>query len=235
MVGLVGASVFSLTLSRGIGVWAGMLIGLSFEPGGQTTPRRRLARVLLCWGIVGLLLLLSLLVNRGGNQWPSRANRIVASLYSAATPIPTGPRVVVLPDEFAGQGGDVFTVEAESALDVMAPFVVVRVAGASGDEALAIPEGRGKGIGRAALSIDVPQAGRYVFFARVEWADGCGNSIAFRYADQEIRLSDELYHEWHQVEGRVPVELPAGTATFRAVNLEDGVMIDYIGLRPATD
>jgi GNAT superfamily N-acetyltransferase len=235
IMGLAGASIFSLTLSRGIGIWAGMLVGLAFEPGCQIGARRRLVRILLCWGLVGLLLLLSLFVNAGDNQWPSRANRLVASLYSNTPAIRQGPRVVVLPDEYGGQTGDVFTVEAESALEVMPPFVVVRTAGASGDEALAIPEGRGKGIGRATLSVDVPKAGQYVFFARVQWADGCGNSIAFSYADQEIRLSDELYHEWHQVEGRVPVELPAGTVTFQAVNLEDGVMVDYIGLRPASD
>jgi len=113
----------------------------------------------------------------------------------------------------------------------MPPFLVVSADGASGQAALAIPDGRGKGIGRATIHLPVPEPGRYLLFARVFWADGCANSIAFRIGDQEVRLSDEIYQRWHHIEGRTVFELPAGTVQLQVVNLEDGVMVDYVGLR----
>lgn len=234
LIAALGAGVFSLTLARGIGVWLGILIGLAFDPHGQPLSYRRPWRVLGGWMMVVCILVVSLVVNGIDRAWPSRANRIVAGIHQPRRAT-RGPRIVVLPDTYGGGPTNVVTVEAETAFEVMAPFQVVKADGASGDKALAIPEGRGKGIGRATLRLSVPAAGRYLFFARVQWSDGCGNSIAFRIAGQEIRLADEVYERWHQVTGVIPLDLPAGDVQVQAVNLEDGIMLDYIGLQAAEE
>lgn len=232
LVAVLGASVFALTLSRGIGIWLGILLGLAFEPRYRPLSRRRLATVAVGWGAVAGLLLLSLLVNGRARESGtfSHANRVVAGIWGGAVGAP-GPRIVVLPDACAGPAVGVVTVEAETAFEVMAPFVVVRTDGASGNAALAVPEGRGKGIGRATLRLAVPTAGHYLLFAQVQWSDGCGNSMAFRIGGQDIRLADEVYGRWHQITGAVVLDLPAGDLQVQLVNLEDGVMLDLVGLR----
>ncbi|MBT7299927.1 MAG: hypothetical protein HN849_10460 [Victivallales bacterium] len=231
IVALAAASVFAVTVSRGLGIWLGILLGLAFDSTQLPSLRRRLLRVGTCWGTVLLLLGLSLTLNAtSSRRWPSRANRLASSLYNV-TATTIGPRIVVLQDIYAGNTRNVLTVEAEDASETMAPFTVVRTDGASGEAALAIPEDRGNGRGRATLELQVPAPGRYILFARVFWADGCGNSTAFRIGQQEIRLADDLYRRWHQVEGAVPIELPAGNVLLEVVNLEDGVMLDYVGLR----
>jgi len=230
LIAAMGAGLFSLALARGIGIWLGVLIGLAFDPHGQPLSYRRPWRVLGCWTMVVCLLALSLLVNGTDRDWPSLANQVVAGLHQPRRTT-HGPRIVVLPDTYGGGPANVVTVEAENAFEIMAPFQVVKADGASGNRALAIPEGRGKGIGRATLHLSVPAAGRFLLFARVQWSDGCGNSIAFRLAGQEVRLADEVYERWHQVTGAVTLDLPAGDVQVQAVNLEDGVMLDYIGLQ----
>ncbi|MDX9979529.1 MAG: hypothetical protein RBU25_05700 [Lentisphaeria bacterium] len=234
LTGALGASLFSLTFSRGIGIWLGLLLGLSFAPCRLLPVPRRLFILLGCWGGIAGLLGIALLVNAvaGEQTWPSRANRLVAKLYRADIG-GEGPRVVVFPDPLAGAANSTLTVEAETAFEVMPPFRVVPADGASGGAALAIPDGRGKGIGRATVNLTVPEPGRYLLFARVYWADGCANSIGFRLSGQEIRLADEIYQRWHHIEDRTPIELPAGTLQLQIVNLEDGVMVDYVGLRAA--
>jgi hypothetical protein len=236
ILALAGASIFSLTLSRGIGIWAGALVGLAFDPPPRAPNHQRLMTVLSCWLGVAILFFLSLALNGGrtGDSWPGRANRWLTAPYHE-TKVEAGPRIVILPDQYMASSADAITLEAEAALEIMPPFTAVRSVGASGDMALAIPEGRGKGIGRASWQVNVPTAGRYVLSARVRWADGCGNSIAFTCAGREVHLSDDLYEEWHQVEARVPLELPAGSVELRAVNLEDGIMVDYLGLRPVRE
>lgn len=234
LAGALGASLFALTFSRGIGIWLGLLLGLAFAPRRLPPLSRRLLVLLGCWGGIAGLLGLALLVNAAAGEqiWPSRANRLVAGLYRPDVG-GEGPRVVVFPDPLAGAANGTLTVEAETAFEVMPPFRVVQADGASGGAALAIPDGRGKGIGRATLNLTVPESGRYLLFARVYWADGCGNSIGFRLGGHEVRLADEIYQRWHHIEARTAVELPAGTLQVQVVNLEDGVMVDYIGLRAA--
>lgn len=232
LAGALGAGVFSLTISRGIGIWLGLFLGLAFAPPRLPSVPRRLLVLLGCWAGIAALLGLALLVNAadGGQTWPSRANRLVAKLYRADVGR-AEPRIVVFPDPLAGAVKNALTVEAETAFEVMPPFLVVQADGASGGAALAIPDGRGKGIGRATINLTVPAAGRYLLFARVYWADGCANSIGFRLGGQEIRLSDEIYQRWHHLESRTVIELPAGTLQLQLVNIEDGVMVDYVGLR----
>lgn len=231
LAGALGAGLFTLTVSRGIGIWIGLLLALALAPARLPGTSRRLFGLLACWGGVAAILLVALVVNAGDGArvWPRRANRAVAALYAETRR--AEPRIVVLPDSHAGSGGGVVMVEAESAFEVMPPFLVVQADGASGGAALAIPDGRGKGIGRATLELTVPEAGRYLLFARVFWADGCANSIGFRIAGQEIRLSDDIYQRWHYLEGRTVLELPEGRTLLEVVNLEDGVMVDYLGLR----
>jgi len=161
---------------------------------------------------------------------PSHLNRLLARQAGTASPL----HVVVLSDPLAtATGQQVLRVEAETASEVEAPFAVVSLGDASGGQGLVIPDRGGKGKGSARFEIAVPKAGTYMLYARVYWDDGCSNSLGFHLAGQpDLVLASETYERWHTLEASHPLTLPQGELRVELQNLEDGIRLDYWGLRP---
>ena len=108
---------------------------------------------------------------------------------------------------------------------------------ASGGKCLSVPPGSGKpdegaGVGKAVFgkasyTVQIPRSGKYVFWGRAYWDDGCGNSCAFSVDDSRTpwEFNDSVYRSWHWVKGQV-LELPAGQHKIAIFNREDGVKLD---------
>ncbi len=227
---LVGGSC-SLLFAQGIGIWVGGMVGLAALP-GETTPRRTMGRWLGCGVAVLALALLAFAGNEAKREpgAPSHLNRVLTGTGATASPL----RVVVVPDPLATateQAG--LRVEAETATEVQAPFAIVSLGDASGGQGLVIPDRRGKGQGSARFVVQIPKAGTYALYARVYWDDGCSNSLGFRIAGQpDLVLASETYERWHTLEAGHPLTLPQGELRVELMNLEDGIRLDYWGLRP---
>ncbi len=81
--------------------------------------------------------------------------------------------------------------------------------------------------GRAVYKVRVPEAGRYRFWARTHWHDGCGNSFFLRINNNPpvVIGQDGTYKVWHWVRGPL-VTLAAGEHTIVIQNREDGAKLD---------
>lgn len=134
-------------------------------------------------------------------------------------------------------------VEGESAGNVSAPMRIVNAAsekdaisGASGRGYLEIRQGAGdppEVEGRASVSFEIPEAGRYHLWCRVRWVDGCGNSLGMRVGDAPVFTfgQDGTYKRWHWVKapgGLRQLDLAKGTHTLTILHREDGVALDQI-------
>jgi hypothetical protein len=212
LAGAACGAGFGLLLSRGVGIWVGGLVGLATVSERATTARR-VRRLVWCGGAllgIGLLAFgLNGPVREAGA--PSRLNRRLASPTAAVSPL----RVAVLPDPAAdATDSRVCRIEAEAATEIEQPFANVALGDASGGRGLAIPDHGGKGKGYARFTVPVPESGTYVLYARVYWEDGCSNSVRF------------------VVGGHDGITLASGNVQVEIQNLEDGIRIDYWGLRP---
>lgn len=227
---LVGGSC-SLLFVQGIGIWVGGMVGLAALP-GESAPRRAMGRWLGCGVAVLALALLAYAGNEDKREpgAPSHLNRVLTGFGTMVSPL----RVVVVPDPLAtGTAQAMLRVEAEAATEVQAPFAVVSLSDASGGQGLVVPDRSGKGRGSAQFVVQVPKAGTYALYARVYWDDGCSNSLAFRIAGQPtVVLASETYERWHTLEAGHPLTLPQGELRVELMNLEDGIRLDYWGLRP---
>jgi hypothetical protein len=232
LAGAMLCAAFGLVLSRGAGIWVGGLVGLATMP-VQFTFRRSGQRLLVCALVVLAVGLLGFSANEPSRDpgAPCRLNRrLMPKDGTAAGPL----RVVVLPDPGAtGTDSRVVQVEAEDATDVAAPFAAVSLGDASGGRGLVIPDAGGKDKGGARFVVHVPEDGTYVLYARVYWDDGCSNSLCFLPAGQNsVTLSSGTYERWHTLESSQPLTLTKGDLEVRLRNLEDGIRLDYWGLRP---
>ncbi|MBN2449371.1 MAG: hypothetical protein JXR77_03215 [Lentisphaeria bacterium] len=131
--------------------------------------------------------------------------------------------------------------EAELCREFSHPWQPVRVAGASGDLALTVPEGAGSGEafrgaadGRAWFELPVPATGTYELWFRVQWHGNCSNSLGVswdRDGDGAVLTSHSM-QAWHWLSaGRR--RLAAGTTRLEVTNREDGVWFDQVALLPA--
>ena len=230
LAGAVACAAFGLLLSRGAGIWAGGLVGLAAMPAKGS---RRFWRLMVCGGVVLALVCGAYLGNEKSRDAgaPSWLNRQLASgPDAAASPL----RIAMLSDPLAGATDTrVLQVEAETALDVRSPFAVEALGDASGGKGLVIRDHRRKAEGHAHFVVQVPEAGAYMLYARVYWEDGCSNSVRFVTADEGgVTLSSGTYGKWHTLEGSQPLNLRKGELRVDLQNLEDGIRIDYWGLRP---
>lgn len=116
------------------------------------------------------------------------------------------------------------------------PMMIEDNPDASGGKCLSVPEGSGKPgegaglgkevFGKATYTVQIPQSGKYVFWGRANWDDGCGNSCAFSIDDgRPWEFNDSVYRSWHWVKGLV-LELSAGQHKIVIYNREDGVKLD---------
>lgn len=104
----------------------------------------------------------------------------------------------------------------------------------SGTGFLEIPwdQNKTKGIGSATYKFNVKTPGAYYLWARVFWANGCGNSIEVKVngGDGKIIGEDGTYDAWHWQGGRARVALKAGQNTLILKNRETGVRVDQFFL-----
>jgi len=230
LAGAVACAAFGLLLSRGTGIWVGGLVGLAAMPAKGS---RRFWRLAVCGGVVLALACGAYLGNEKSRDAgaPSWLNRQLASGQGPpASPL----RIATLRDPLAGAtDARVLQIEAETALGVSPPFAVATLGDASGGKGLVIPDHRRRDSGTAYFVVQIPQAGTYVLYARVYWEDGCSNSVRFVTADEGgVTLSSGTYGKWHTLEGSQPFNLRQGELRVGLQNLEDGIRIDYWGLRP---
>ncbi len=142
--------------------------------------------------------------------------------------------------------------EAESASSVQSPLRKVLGSGLkpySGRGYMEIPwdQNKTKGIGSATIHFKAPRTGVYTLWARVYWANGCGNSIltVVNGGSPKILGQDGNYDKWHWVGGKAKVALKAGQNVLVLKNRETGVRVDEfflctdpeytpVGVRPST-
>jgi len=198
------AGLFCVILSRGTGVWVGAFLGLAGHGVPAPAPRTAWRRAALVTTVAGACLILTL----------CRA--------------PARPRIVVLDDsDGAGAPAGTIRIEAEDCSVVEAPFAVAPANDASGNRALVLPDDTVKGEGKASYTVGIPEAGTYVLSARVWWKDGCGNSVRFEIGRESCVLADDVFGEWHTLQGKRMFELSAGTTPVVIHGLEDGIRVDH--------
>jgi len=204
------AGLFCVILSRGTGIWVGAVLGMAAHGAPPLPHRAAWRRAALVATAAGVCLVLTL----------CRA--------------PAKPRIVVLDDsDGTGAPAGAIRVEAEDCSVVEAPFAVAQANDASGHRALVLPDDTAKGKGKALYSVDIREAGTYVLSARVLWKDGCGNSVRFEIGRESCVLADDVFGEWHTLQGKRVFSLSAGTTSVVIHNLEDGIHVDYWELRKA--
>jgi len=237
-LGALLAGLFCVLVSRGVCIWMGALLGLTNAarplPGGLS----RRVRLALPAAAIGAALTAMLMLNLQQNAYGdvSTANRWIRRRVFGETGLESlGLRVVPLLDDLSEQAdeGDIIRVEAETFASKSAPFTTISDNDASGHRALAIPQGKGKGLGATVYEIDVPADGFYVLYARVYWQDGCSNSLLFETPAAERVLASDTFLRWHTLEARKPLLLRKGRARIQVSNVEDGVRLDFWGLRRA--
>jgi len=125
--------------------------------------------------------------------------------------------------------------EAEDVDKTPAGFLKIPDTEASGGHALAIPVHAAKGVGAAQYSSGKIAPGTYELYARVYWTDGCSNSLRFSVGNVEISLTSDIYNKWHLLHSPRKIRITDPPQTLSIHNLENGVRIDYWGLRPVAD
>ncbi len=82
--------------------------------------------------------------------------------------------------------------------------------------------------GAAIYEIDVKKAGKYRFWGRKFWEDGCGNSFTLVVNGHSAIFGEDGTYghwEWITIVGP-PYELPVGKVKLEILNREDGVKLD---------
>ncbi len=127
--------------------------------------------------------------------------------------------------------------EAENPGSVQKPLRKVMGSGNkpySGKGYLEIPwdQNVSKGKGQAVYTVNAKTAGVYTMWARVYWANGCGNSVAVSVNGGPVRVlgEDGTYDKWHWVKTTARVSLKAGANKFILKNRETGVSVDQFYL-----
>jgi hypothetical protein len=141
---------------------------------------------------------------------------------------------------------DTICFEAESAESIVPPMQISKIEATSekdkvsGGSVLEIPQGSGEGKavgGSAAFTVTIPADGRYVFWARVWWADSCGNTFSVKIGDFPPFTfgNNGTYQAWHWMKSNVRLELKKGKTSLSILNREDGIKIDQILLTSDLD
>lgn len=237
LLGLALSGLFCVLLSRGTGVWLGILLGLCTRNSLRTSHFLDL-RPLLPWAVPVAVAMLAAFATLRHNTpldpdqpIASPVNQRVAAALFHTSGYEDRSRLHVIeynPFTDTETAPDSIRREAENCDSISAPWTEVSANEASGNRALSIPEGAGKGAGSAnfKIAISPEEAGDYRFEARVRWLDACGNSLGFSVANQNGTITSSRFGQWHHLQCPLTVTLPAGEHTLRLHNLEDGILID---------
>jgi hypothetical protein len=132
-------------------------------------------------------------------------------------------------------------VEAENYISIVPSMAKATSSVTSGGAYIHIPlkrphgteEGAPSDQGRATYKIKVPAKGKYRFWGRAHWYDGCGNSFFLKVGDKPpvVFGQNGTYGRWHWVRGPL-LDLEAGEVTLVIQNREDGAMLDQFLLTP---
>ena len=234
--GALLSGCFCVLVSRGTCIWLGALLGLANAAAPAPALRTRCLR----WAIPALAVLAAVLLMSGVNRQAEPPRGVTAAnlavrrcLFGERGMESLGLRIVTLPDALPGPGlGDV-RVEAESCQELGPPFEVVVANDASGSRALAVAEGKGKDNGFARFTVQIPEDGAYILYARVYWEDGCSNSLLFELGDDRILLASDTFLRWHTLDSPRRLRLRKGALTVTLRNPEDGIRVDYWGFQRA--
>jgi hypothetical protein len=130
-------------------------------------------------------------------------------------------------------------VEAENYLSIVPSMTKATSSVASGGAYIHIPlqrpHGTKEGVpidqGRTSYKIKVPAKGKYRFWGRAHWHDGCGNSFFLKVGNKPVVVFGQngTYGRWHWVRGPL-LDLDAGVVTIVIQNREDGSMLDQFML-----
>jgi hypothetical protein len=125
---------------------------------------------------------------------------------------------------------ELLVLNAADATNIQGPFVLREAPAVTGGLVLTLPDSAGsKGrTGSATLAFDLPESGAYRSWARVRWADECGNSLALAFDGAAKHVfQDAVYGAWHWV----PVgdhEFSAGPHRAAFFEREDGVELSHL-------
>lgn len=237
LLGLALSGLFCVLLSRGTSIWLGILLGLCTRNSLRTSHFPDF-RALLPWATPVAVAVIAILATRRYNapvdpEQPAASSvnqRVAAALFRTSGYEDRFRLRVVDYNPFTDTETtpDSIRREAENFDSINAPWTAVTANNTSGNRALRIPEGAGKGDGNADYSIKLSpeESGDYRFEARVRWLDACGNSLGFSVADQNGSITSSRFGQWHHLQCPLTVTLPAGEHTLRLHNLEDGILID---------
>jgi hypothetical protein len=221
---LLAASLFTVVLVRGPGMFLAAVVGIAFSARIATAPLISAIlwrQFLLQAGGVAACAVLGIVLRQSASGDPQRA--ISGDVAGAAEESAA---------DLSGAGRAVIVLEAEDCGIAIAPLKKIRRHDASDEGCVTVELGAGKppeAEGSAVYAVNVKNAARFRIWLRAWWSDGCANSIAVSLNGAPPRLlgNDGTYATWHWVRGPV-VELRAGTHLLSLHHREDGVSIDQI-------
>jgi hypothetical protein len=121
--------------------------------------------------------------------------------------------------------------EAEAGT-VVPPMQVFDDPAASGGKYVMTPEPPTENLatgGRVEFALDIPAAGDYKLWLRVEFDDSCDNSLEAGFGGAPIEVTNNNYGAWQWIKvGRVPFHLQAGPARLIVGNRENGSRLDQV-------
>ncbi|MFT5130120.1 MAG: hypothetical protein ACI8W8_003749 [Rhodothermales bacterium] len=209
LVALIISGFFTTIVTRNTGMTVGCILGLA--SGFGVLP---IGHTLLRGGLVAL------------------AGVACLALPRANSTKPDAPQIRII-ERGTAESADFVVVEAE--MPLLPPTGVMAIApanDASGNRALAVSAGKGKGEGIASYRFEGLEPVEYTVWVRVLWQDGCGNSIGLVAGDRRMIVTDERFGRWHWLSASRRLTPQDGKLEFALHNLEDGIKIDQIVVTP---
>lgn len=242
MLASLAVAACALILATGTGLWLGALLGMTSA--SQLPMRNRTIPYIFTAIAVLAVIAYSVIafsINSSAveQNTPTAINRQISKLLFGADIHEEGKlQIISLPDlltqSSASNANEGYQVEAETTGKADQCFQVIPDPQASGGQALAIPANAVKGRGEAHYDTHKLAPGDYELYARVKWLDGCSNSIKFSLNDQQVTLTSDIFKKWHVLTTPRVLSLSKQPQEGIIQNLENGIKIDYWGLRRIT-
>jgi hypothetical protein len=209
VVALIISGFFTTVITRNTGMTVGCVLGLA--TGLRIAP---IGQSLLRAGIIAV------------------AGVACLALPRADSAKPDAPEIRII-ERGTAESADFVVLEAE--MPLLPPTGVMAISpanDASGNRALAVAAGKGKGTGIASYRFEGLKAVEYTVWIRALWEDGCGNSIGIVAGDRRMIVTDERFGRWHWLSASRRLTPQNGKLEFALHNLEDGIKIDQIVVTP---
>ena len=244
LTGLLIASYFCTTLGKGIGIWVGILIGLSSAViAKESLDYKAFAiRLAVPAGVFLLTFICLMTINKESANKQFHLSKLNSQLAlksfdsgESVTEDPgkkNGLKIISFDEDGNPQNSNSLVIQAEDYISITKPFRKKKVViDETLTDVLDIPLKSGKGTGHVEYETEIKESGTYKIYARVHFIDGCSNSIEFLVNGSRHVLTDEQFKRWHSISGLKSMQLEKGKLKIRMNNTEDGVSIDYFELR----